>query len=361
MDLLKRFWRNRLFKLILTIVILLVAIRIALPYIILDYANKTLAGLPEYTGHIDDIDLHLYRGATEIQNIEILKRKGKIPVPFYSSESVDFSIDWKALFDGAVVAKISVTNPKINFVKGPTKVQTQTGPDTSWQKRVLHMMPLSINRFEIYNGEIHYRDFTSKPKVDVSIQQFNVIATNLTNSLKISKTFFANIQATGNVLKTGKFRLNVNYNPYAKAPTFNLDAEITNVNLPDMNDFIKAYGKFDVEKGTFGLYTEFAAENGKFDGYAKPIFKDLEVFSTKEKHDNFLQGVWEAIVGTVASIFENQPKDQIATRIPMSGSIKDPNTGIWTAVWELVRNAFIQALFPGIEQRISLKNVENKG
>ena len=361
MELLKKLWYNKIFKIVLTIVILVIAIRIALPFIILDHANKTLAGLPDYTGHIKDIDLHLYRGATEIEGIEILKRAGNIPVPFYSSEKVDFSIDWNALFDGSIVAEISVVNPKINFVKGPTKEQTQTGPDTTWQQMVLDMIPLKINHFKFYNGEIHYRDFNSDPKVDVYIQQFNMVATNLTNSLDIAKTYFANVQAEGNILKTGKFKMNINYNPYANAPTFNLDAELTNVQLPELNDFIKAYGKFDVQKGTFGLYTEFAAKNGRFDGYAKPIFKDLEVFSTEEKHENFLTGVWEAIVGTVAEIFENQPKEQIATRIPMSGSIKDPGADIWSTVWTLIRNAFIEALFPGIEQRISLQDVEKKG
>jgi hypothetical protein len=360
MDLSHNLRHKKLYIFLLILLIFFVALRIALPYIILHYANKTLASMPDYTGHIEDVDLHLYRGATEIQNIKILKREGKIPVPFYSAEKTDFSIDWSALFHGFIVAKIAVTNPKVNFVKGPTKVQTQTGPDTSWQKRVLHMMPLTINRFEIFNGEIHYRDFTSSPKVNVFIQRLNVTATNLTNSLKVSKSFFANIKADGTVLKSGKFKVNVDYNPYAKNPTFALDAQVTGVNLPEMNDFIRAYGNFDVNKGTFNLYAKFAAKNGKFEGYAKPMFKDLHVFSFKEKHKNFIQGAWEALVGVVAGIFENKPHQQIATVIPMNGSIKDPNTGIWTAVWELLKNAFIKALFPGIQERVSLKDVDKK-
>jgi hypothetical protein len=49
--------RNRLWKIILITILILVIIRLILPYIILSYANKTLANLDEYTGHIEDIDI----------------------------------------------------------------------------------------------------------------------------------------------------------------------------------------------------------------------------------------------------------------------------------------------------------------
>ena len=57
------------YKILICIVVLLIAIRIVLPYIVLHYANKTLANMKGYYGHIDDIDLSLYRGAYIINDI----------------------------------------------------------------------------------------------------------------------------------------------------------------------------------------------------------------------------------------------------------------------------------------------------
>ena len=40
--------------------------------------NNELAHLEEYYGHVDDIDIHLYRGAYEIKDIYIVKKNVKV-------------------------------------------------------------------------------------------------------------------------------------------------------------------------------------------------------------------------------------------------------------------------------------------
>ena len=51
-------------------VVLLIALRIALPYILLRLVNKQLSHIPGYTGHVDDIDVALIRGAYKIKRIK---------------------------------------------------------------------------------------------------------------------------------------------------------------------------------------------------------------------------------------------------------------------------------------------------
>ena len=48
---------------VFVIIGIIVAIRIALPFIIKNYVNKTLQEMEAYGGSVDDIDLHLFRGA----------------------------------------------------------------------------------------------------------------------------------------------------------------------------------------------------------------------------------------------------------------------------------------------------------
>ncbi len=102
-----------------SILVLLIAIRIALPYILLRLVNKELQNIPGYTGHVDDIDVALIRGAYKMKMIKLEKTGGKIPVPFFSAPLIDLSIQWESLFHGRIVGEIEVDQPVLNFVKGP--------------------------------------------------------------------------------------------------------------------------------------------------------------------------------------------------------------------------------------------------
>ena len=335
---LKSFAASRIGQIVLALILLLIAVRIALPYIVKDYVNKTLSEIPEYSGRVGDVDIRLFRGAYIIEDAALVKTGGKVPVPFFSAKKIDLSVQWGALFEGSLVGEIELDSPKINFVAGPSKQTSQRGVDDSWTDKVKELFPLRINRFEIHNGEVHYRDFHRDPKVDIFLKNINADAENLTNSKDISKTLMATINAAGNAMGSGKFRLHADINPFEKSPMFNLDAELTNVDLPKLNNFIKAYGKFDVEKGTFQLYTELAASKGRFEGYIKPIFRNLQILSLEKDSSNPLELFWEAIVGAVAGLFENKSKDQLAARIPFSGSFDNPSANIWlqsAAFWKM--------------------------
>jgi hypothetical protein len=306
------------------------------------------------------VDISLIRGAYVIENVNLLKTGGKVPVPFFSAKRIDLSVQWGALFEGSVVGEIELESPKMNFVAGEDKKTSQTGVDDSWTDKVKELFPLRINRFQINSGEIHYRDFQSDPQVDIFLQNINAAAENLTNSKDISKDLMATINATGNAMGSGKFRLHADINPFEQSPTFNLDAELKNIDLSKLNNFIKAYGKFDVESGTFELFTELAASGGKFEGYLKPMFKDMKVLSLEEDSSNPLELFWEAIVGAVSGLFENKSEDQLAARIPLSGNFEDPDANIWSTIGSVLENAFIRALIPNIEGSVNLNKVNEE-
>ena len=73
----------------------LIVIRILLPYIVLKVVNNKLAELDGYTGHVRDIDLALIVGSYKIKDIKLEKTGGKIPVPFFAAEVIDLSVEWK--------------------------------------------------------------------------------------------------------------------------------------------------------------------------------------------------------------------------------------------------------------------------
>lgn len=338
---------------VLCIVVLLVAVRIALPYVIKSQVNKKLSSLPDYQGRVADVDLHIYRGAYSIKGIELNKKNGSVPVPFFSADVIDFMVEWKALFHGSLVTEITVENPRLNFVEGKSKKDSQTGADKSWQQTVKDLAPFRINSFRIINGEVHFRSFTGKPEINVFIDNLNVLATNFTNSEKVSDTLAARVDADGFVMGDGKFKGHLEIDPFAAKPTFVLAAEMTHVSLPKLNDFLLAYGKFDVERGRFSLYMECKASEGKFNGYLKPLIEDLKVVSWHKDKKNPAKLLWESIVGAVTGLFKNKPEDRLATKIPISGSFDNPSPDIWATIGNLLRNAFVRAIMPGLDRGAS--------
>jgi flagellar basal body-associated protein FliL len=59
------------------IIVILIGVRVALPYLVVNYVNKVLADIPGYQGSIKDVDLDLYRGAYVIDSLDIQKINGK--------------------------------------------------------------------------------------------------------------------------------------------------------------------------------------------------------------------------------------------------------------------------------------------
>ncbi|MCD6024586.1 MAG: hypothetical protein K0Q91_1502 [Fibrobacteria bacterium] len=357
----KSMWRPRNVILIVVgiLLVLLVALQLLLEPLVLRFANKKLDEMPGYKGHIEDVDISLWRGAYTIEGVRLQKVEGNVPVPFFSARSADFSVEWKALLRGKVVSEITLDHPRLNFVSGPTKAQSQNDAE-GWQKVVEDLFPLTINRFEILQGEIHFRDFHRTPKVDIHLDHLNAVATGLTNSQEQSSPLPATFKLTGRAMEHAPLRIDMKVAPLATDPTFDLNAELTDLELATLNDYFNAYAFMDVENGTLSLFTEMAAKEGGFKGYIKPLTKNLDIASLENDAQNPLRLAWETIVGAVGQIFENQPRAQVGTQIPFSGRFSDPNPDIWKTVGTLLRNAFIRALHPDLNNSIRFEGVPSR-
>ena len=314
-----------------------------------------------YYGHIDDIDLSIYRGGYIINDLYLNKADSvsTVQTPFFNSRNIDLSVEWGALLRGSLVGEIIFDSPELIFTRDKTDL-TDVKKDTSDFRRLLDdFMPLRLNRFEVNNGAIHYVDNGSSPKVDLVLQQAHILAFNLRSVADDKAELPSTVTAKANAYE-GVLDFNMKLNALSDPIAFDLNATIHNANLVLLNDFFRAYGSFDVQRGKFSLYTEMASEDGKFKGYVKPIIKDLDVVGLEDQHDNIFNKIWEQIVGAAGVIFRNPKEDQVATKIKMEGSFKDPKISILSAVWEVLRNAFVQALLPSIDNIISINSVNKK-
>ncbi|CAN5661782.1 DUF748 domain-containing protein [soil metagenome] len=345
-------------NILLIILGVLVIARLILPAVVLKFTNKTLASMHGYYGHVQDIDIALIRGAYQINNIFINKIDSvtQRQTTFFHAESIDLSIEWKALFHGAITGELVFERPMLRFTKDRTEPNDVKKDTTDFRVLLEKFMPLKINRFEINHGIIAYQDSSTTPSVSIEMTETYILAENLKNVYASNEILPATVKANA-YLYEGTLNIDMRLNPLADDPTFDLNGELKNTNLVKLNEFFKAYGKFDVHRGNFGLFTEMAARDGKFTGYVKPVIKDLDVLGPEDRKDNILQKMWEGAVGLVGVVFRNQKKDQVATKVPIEGDFKHPKTGVVDAVVQIVINAFIQALVPAIDNEINLNSI----
>ena len=159
------------------------------------------------------------------------------------------------------------------------------------------------------------------------------------------------------MLDGGSAKVDGSIDPLAVKPTFDLNLRVKNVQLPQVNPWLTRFIKADAESGEFELYTELAAADGKFKGYAKPVMRDVNIYSSEEPERNPLKRLWEGLIDLAADIVENREEDQVAARIPFSGTIEKPDADLLATIGSVMRNAFVSAFARSLEGSISVRSV----
>ena len=346
----RRWWRRLLFTLLILVVVGVIG-RLIMPWAVRDYVNRTLDKNPMYAGTIGDVQIHLYRGAYSIHDIKISKTSGNVPVPFFASKAVDFAIEWNALLHHKIVGRVLMKEPEINFVDAPAEGEGQSGTGAPWLQMISDLFPFKINSAIVQNGSVHFRAYKTKDPVDVYLSQVEGSVDNLTNIRDESNPLISTVKAKALVMDQAKFEFNMSLDPFSYRPTFHMATRLLGLDVTKINELALAYGKFNFKRGWFDLVVEADSKEGQINGYAKPLFRNLKVFSLKDdlKEDNVLQFFWQALVGAVTRALTNIPRDQFGTKIPFSGDVSGTSTGILQAVGNILRNAFVRAYLPRLE------------
>jgi hypothetical protein len=137
---------------------------------------------------------------------------------------------------------------------------------------------------------------------------------------------------------------------------------IHDTQLPSLNDLLRAYGRLEVAQGIFSLFSQISVKEGQAQGYVKPMFSGLKVYSFKqEKHKPILHQAYEAAVGAVSHLLKNPSTNKVATRVDISGPLSKPDVSTWQALGEILRNAFVKAILPGFDKQVGNVNKSSKG
>lgn len=328
---------------LVALVTILVALRLALPHWVKDYLNNQLADMGAYQGYITDVDIALWRGAYALSDVEVTKSDGSSEVPFFEADSIDLSISWRALLDGAVVAEVGFIRPELHFVDGGEQ-EGQAGTGTDWREAIQQLVPIRIDRLEIEDGVLHFHNFQSDPEVHLLLTEINGKISNITNVDRDDDAGYADANLEGMIFEDAHVFLEGSLDPLGDFRNFSIRLKTIDIDLTRINDLAEAYGNFDFESGTGSFIMELEADDGELVGYAKPILDNVVILDVEsDSEDGLLNVAWEAVLGALGRIFRNQPEERIASQIEIRGDLDQQEMSAWQALASVLRNAFVEA------------------
>ncbi|HVT34310.1 MAG TPA: DUF748 domain-containing protein [Nevskiaceae bacterium] len=211
-----------------------------------------------------------------------------------------------------------------------------------------NLLPIRLDEVQVADGEVTFHNFISNPPVDLHATGVQAVVTNLTN-VRGQGRRPAEFKARAAILGEAPMETSARFDPFGHFDDFAFEVKVTRIELPRLNDLLRAYALLDVKAGEGEFVMQLDAAHGRVSGYAKPLFHDIEVLNPKEDVKNPLKFAWKTVAATLINIFKNHKHDQFGTRIPIEGPIDQPKTSALAAIGGILHNAFVQAFKPEFE------------
>ncbi|MDF3057454.1 MAG: hypothetical protein K0R17_1669 [Rariglobus sp.] len=340
---------------------LLLFVRFAASPIVTKVVNRKLSALPDYTGRVEAVNLALWRGTANVKNFTLETRKSPEDGPMVKVRRATVSIAWAPLFRGKFGGQALVEDAEFTIFNdiaipedkksGEQKHEEREGKVAEmreWQGIMREAFPLEISRFELRNAQLRYVDRTVESHPEIAMEQVGIVATGLRNRHEErdakNENLPAHVTFDASVKTGGRIAVEIWADPIADQPRFKVNMEVKGLELTPLNGLLRTYTKTEAERGRFEVFAEITAEGGRYQGYLKPFFEDLEFHAVRE--EKFLKRAATAVTNAVAAVLKNE-NEKTATQVPIEGNFTDNRVDIWETIRNLLRNAFVQALREG--------------
>jgi hypothetical protein len=208
-----------------------------------------------------------------------------------------------------------------------------------------------VQELNIRKSRLDFKNQDSDPPYVLFIKDSNIKVQDLSNHAEHGPS---RLDIDGKFMGSGATRIYGTFMAGAGGPEFTTSIEIRNTDLTALNPLMRAHGRIDVAQGYLTVYSQISVKDSRISGYIKPLFSDVKIYSyEKDKNKNVLQQTKSLLVGAAAYILKNRKTQKVATRVNLSGDLKNPNVSTWQAFVEVVRNAFVQAILPGFDHQVN--------
>lgn len=209
---------------------------------------------------------------------------------------------------------------------------------------------LRIDQGKIEKSEFGFVNRTTNPSYRIFISEADLELESWSNQLTEGT---ANVTLNGTLMGSGTTRMTGAFRPNLDSPDFDLSVRIVKTKVTALNQLLRAYGGIDAAAGVFSLFSEISVKDGKVKGYLKPLFKDVTVYDPHQDRDKgVLNRIYEKTINALSEVLKNTPREEVATKTDLSGTLDNPQASTWELVLALFQNAFFDAVLPGLEGKV---------
>jgi hypothetical protein len=355
----KRPRRGLLALMVVVVVIgLLLLIQIVASPVAKSMVNRKLAQMEGFQGEVGRVNIALWRGTVEAHDLVLHDSDYPDDLPVLVVRKAVLPGGVRPLLRGKLGGRARIEGAEVTVIKrermdDPAEeteeaIQKARAKVKRWQHAMREAMPMELTEVEGVDGRMRFIDRSHEPQVDVEMTNLELIVRNLRNRPD-GEELPTTIDITGETTGEGQLEIHLATDPLKEPLEFFTTFELTDMFLPEVNSMMLAYAKIDVTAGTFDVYIEADAANGRYDGYVKPFFEDLEFTSLADEEKSLGRRIVEKIASAATSLLENPDTEKIATQTPFSGTFDENDVDLWATVENLLRNAFLQAIREGLE------------
>ncbi len=259
------------------------------------------------------------------------------------------------------VTNVKVRNATIDSVKlsyvhlaqtqGAEKQRLVEAGKTVQKQNNRPAVNIDVRELDINNSRLDFQDQDSDPPYTLFVTDTNMRIKNLSNHLAHG---LSDLDLSGKFMGSGATRIYGTFLASGGGPEFTANIRIIKTKLTALNPLLRAYGRIEVVRGYFTLYSQIGVKNSRISGYVKPMFSDIQVYGReKDKNKSVLQKTKDLIVGAAAHILKNEKTQKVASQVSLNGTLKNPKVSSWQGLVEVIRNAFVKAILPGFDRQVN--------
>ena len=284
------------------IVVLLVMVigRLVAPSLIKKIINSKLENMEGgYQGSVEDVVIRMLDAEIGLRGMRIVKKNGLVPVPFMQMKELVLRTERESWRPRTV---LRIIEPNAAFVDAESEARKQKGPPHQLDN-LSKQLPFELLRVEVVNGQFHFRNFQTKPDIDVYAHDLNAVWDKLVGCLPPgSSACHSHLEASAVLLKSGKLDAT---GTFARTPEvdFHLDAKVNGLRVPQLNPVLAQYAKVDVKKGDADLTLRYDRNAQHHHVLLVPALTGFEVVGSDDKKTSFAR---ELGVAAAAGYFERK-------------------------------------------------------
>lgn len=310
---------------------------------------------PEFSAHMQDLDLSLLRGALVLENLTAKIKKNDRE--FLQVDEVMVDLSWKKLLEGEIQFDVTVDDFHLFFDKDITEAAARLPKEEEKKKEPL---PFKIATITVKNSEITALAYPGPyDQKNLTINNIYAYAENISGKKGSPLgAYDMNATLTGEEKITASGQFDISAEPVQ----WDTNVKFLGFKLGSMNKTLRSQVPVNFKEGFLDLYAEAKTSGREIAGYVKPFLRDVKYLGNNKEFKSGGHFLVET-VGTFANwLLENDKKDSVATRVHFVAKDGVASVSTGEAIADVIKHGLLEneLVKPGLEDSYNLYQKDPK-